>query len=53
MEDKIFTKYDIELLVKIFENHTGYKVCESQKQELKKFLWEWTFKNIEKVKEVE
>ena len=51
IEDKIFTSFYIEMIIKEFQNHTGYHVCKSQEEELRKFLYEWSLKNIEKVKE--
>jgi succinate dehydrogenase flavin-adding protein (antitoxin of CptAB toxin-antitoxin module) len=53
MEDRIFCGYWKDLIIRHFEEHTGYKVSEKQKQELEKFLKEWGLKNIEKVREVE
>lgn len=46
MADRIFTPYMSELIIEKFQEHTGYSVSETQKIELRNFLYDWSLECV-------
>lgn len=50
VDDRIFTPYICELIIKTFQDHTGYNVSKKQENELRKFLYSWSLECLKDVK---